>query len=163
MYITLNLVLFWRFCPQKCSGMVPELWYINPTFHHELSSLSFLSSASILVLSALLLSLPSVLFSFWPTHLYLFSSPKLSKCLSLCFSPPSFQTKSMIQFSFTWFLCGDVWLRQLSVIPFCQCSNSWIQQPGWSFVFLSLYSVQSLGLWALSLSTDSENAYSSLL
>lgn len=60
---------FWRFCPQKCSGMVPELWYINPTFHHELSSLPFLSSASILVLSALLLSLPSILFSFWPTHL----------------------------------------------------------------------------------------------
>lgn len=74
---------FCRFCPQKCSGMVPELWYINPAFHHELSSLSSLSSASILVLSALLLSLPSSLFSFWPTHLYLFSSPKLSKCLSL--------------------------------------------------------------------------------
>lgn len=83
---------FWRFCPQKCSGMVPELWYISPTFHHELSSLSSLSSPSILVLSALLLSLPSSLFSFWPTHLYLFSSPKLSKCLSLFFFPPVLST-----------------------------------------------------------------------
>lgn len=85
---------FWRLCPQKCSGMVPEMWNINPTFHHKLSSLSSLSSASILVLSALLLSLPSSLFSFWPSPLYLFSSSKLSKCLSLFFPHSPFNSRT---------------------------------------------------------------------
>lgn len=67
---------------QKCDN-------VNPAFHHKASSLSSPSSHPILVLSALLPSLLSSLFSFWPSHLYLFSCLKLFECLSLSpFLPP---------------------------------------------------------------------------
>jgi len=119
--------------------------YLSP----ELSSLSPLSSASISALSALLLSLPTSLFSFWPGWLYLFPSPKLSKRLSLF--PPPFQPENMTQFCFIWFLGGDAWQRQLSIIHFHHGVQTVATAGRWKFWVAKFVSCPATWAWSSSL------------